>query len=129
MGQELLDVFGRATAKLKGFSAHAVEVPGADGGLRVVLEGHLDGEAAHATLDPLVALVDAWHGSPQVTVALEGLVYISSMGIGMLARAAVAARKRGFSLHLEAPQPSVFKVLDLLGIPQYIPVVAAGRKE
>jgi anti-anti-sigma factor len=129
MTQEPLERFALATAKLKRFSARAMELPGRDGGLRVVLQGHLDGEAANAAMDPLVALVGAWDGSPRLTVALEGLDYISSMGIGLLARAAAAARSRGITMHLEAPQPSVLKVLDLLGIPQYIPIVGAGKKE
>ena len=37
--------------------------------------------------------------------------------------AAVAARKRGIEMFILSPQPSVLHVLELLGIPNYIPII------
>ncbi len=127
MTQGAFDSFAAATRELKNFSAHARELPG--GGLQVVLDGYLDGEAATVVSDPLMSLVAAWDGAPRVAISLEGLQYIASLGIGMLTMVAVAARKRAINVTLESPKPSVLHVLELLGIPQYIPVVKKQQGE
>lgn len=114
-----------AAAALKHFTVHAAErEPG--GGLLVTFAGHFDAEAAGLVMDPLVALVNAWDGAPSVTVDMAKLDYISSMGIGVLTKMAVAARKHGTELVLLDPRASVLNVLELLGIPEYIPVRRSG---
>ncbi len=127
MTQDAFDVFDAVTRDLKNFSAHAGTLP--HGGLRIVFEGYLDGDAANVVSEPLVSLVTAWDGAPLIIVNLEELHYIASLGIGMLTMAAVAARKRAIDMSLESPRPAVLHVLELLGIPQYIPVVKGGRGE
>ena len=125
--QDSFDAFDAVTRGLKNFSAHARVSP--RGGLRIVFEGYLDGDAANAVSGPLVALVAAWDGAPRIIVDLAELQYIASLGIGMLTMAAVAAKKRAIDMSLESPRPAVLHVLELLGIPEYIPVVTGTKGE
>jgi anti-anti-sigma factor len=97
------------------------------GGLVIRLTGHLDGEAAGIIMEPLVDLIEAWDGGRNVVVDLARLEYVASLGIGMITTMAVAARRRGIEYALQAPQPSVLKVLELLGIPQFIPIRAGDE--
>jgi anti-anti-sigma factor len=116
-----LEALKRATSRLKHFS---VDVPtgAADRGLLVSLAGYLDGDAANTVMEALTSLVLGWDGAPQITIELSRLEYISSLGIGMLTTLAVNAHRRSFTMKLQDPQKSVLHVLELLGIPQYIPV-------
>ena len=127
MTKDAFETFDAVTRGLKNFSARAQVSP--QGGLRVVFEGYLDGDAANAVSGPLVALVAAWDGAPRIIVDLAELQYIASLGIGMLTMAAVAAKKKAIDMSLESPRPAVLHVLELLGIPEYIPVVTGTKGE
>jgi len=120
--KELTEALARATSSLSHISATASEKTGPQGGLCISLVGHLDSDAASALMDPMVEVIEKWEGEKRIFVDLSHLEYIASLGIGMLTMAAVAARKRGIELSLLAPQPSVLHVLELLGIPTYIPI-------
>jgi len=124
--QELCDALTRATRGLNHISASATEWPGPEGGLCITLGGQLDSDAASALMNAVIAGIETWTGQRRVVVDLAHLEYIASLGIGLLTMAAVTARRHGISLSLHAPQPAVFNVLDILGIPSYIPIV---RKE
>jgi anti-anti-sigma factor len=123
--EELFQNLGRTFATFKGFSVKAEELPGATGGILVTLTGNLEGEAANNLMEPLIGLIDGWHGAPRVVIDLSALEYISSLGIGTLTMVAATSRKRSIGVSLRNPRPSVRHVLDLLGIPRYIPIEAA----
>jgi anti-anti-sigma factor len=129
MEEKALDSLRQATSGLKHFTASAAVEPGTAAGLYVTFEGMLDADAAAATTGPLVALIERWEGGPRLVVVLEQLTYIASMGVGMISMAAAAARKRGISITLRHPQPSVLNVLNLLGIPDFIPTEEFHRKD
>ncbi|HEY9594933.1 MAG TPA: STAS domain-containing protein [Spirochaetia bacterium] len=116
------EALARATRNLKHFTADVTTTRDEDG-LRVSLSGYLDGDSANSVITPLSSLVMGWSGAPKLVVDLSKLEYISSLGIGMLTTIAVSAHRRSIALTLCAPQPSVLHVLELLGIPRYIPVV------
>jgi anti-anti-sigma factor len=133
MEQKVLDSLRAATSGLKYFAARTAVEPGERGaaaaGLRVTLEGMLDADAAAAATGPLVTLIEQWDGAPRLVIMLEQLTYIASMGVGMISMAAAAARKRGIAITLRHPQPSVLNVLNLLGIPDFIPTEEFHRKD
>jgi len=121
MDSTRLQALGNATAGLRHFKAGAAADTGASPGLVVSLEGNLDANAAAIAMDPFIELVEQWDGAPRMVVALEGLAYIASTGVGMLSLAAATAHKRGIALSLRRPQPAVLNVLKLLGITGFIP--------
>ena len=114
-----LKALARATESLKHFSARAGV---RDGGLLIVFEGYLDGEAATAAMPVVLGLIEKWDGRPAVVFVLDALEYISSLGVGLLTAAKTVARQRGFAHALENPQPPVRNVLDLLGIFAYMSI-------
>jgi anti-anti-sigma factor len=116
----------RASRTLKHFTIGVTTEP-PERGLCIALSGYLDGDAANTVMDPLSSLVLSWGGTPKLTIDLAGLEYISSLGIGMLSTLAVSSHKRSIAMKLMDPQPSVLHVLELLGIPQYIPVVRTEK--
>jgi anti-anti-sigma factor len=121
--RELLEALAGATRGMSHISAVVTERLGTKGALWVSLSGYLDAEAATALMKPLITVMETWEGEARsIVVDMEHLEYIASLGIGLLAMAAATARKRNISLVLHAPQPSVLRVLELLGIPTFIPV-------
>ena len=120
------EALARVSRNLKHFTAEITTVRDEDG-LRVSLGGYLDGDAANTVMTPLSDLVMTWAGAPRFVVDLSKLEYISSLGIGMLTTLAVSAHRRSMTMTLCEPQPSVLHVLELLGIPQYIPVIPCEK--
>ncbi len=115
-----LEALERVTHAMKHFSARAVARNGIDGGLRIHLEGYLDGDAASALMPVVIALIEKWDGQPRVVFVLDKLEYVSSLGVGMLITAKAVARERGFAHFLENSQPPVRHVLELLGVFTYM---------
>ena len=58
----------------------------------------------------------------RVLVDLSEVDYISSIGVHMLITSANSITGRGGKMALLSPQPSVLNVLDLIGIPQILPI-------
>jgi anti-anti-sigma factor len=61
-------------------------------------------------------------GGQHLTVDLSGLRFADSACIRTLVKAHVALTERGGTLELAFPQPSVARVLRLLGVDQRLPV-------
>jgi anti-anti-sigma factor len=123
--EEQFQSLARAFASFKSFSVKAEEITAGAGGLLICLAGHLEGEAANNLMEPLIGAIDEWHGAPRLVIDLSQLEYISSLGIGTLTMVAATCRKRSIGVTLRNPRPSVRHVLDLLGIPRYIPIEGA----
>lgn len=77
------------------------------------LAGRLDGVTAAGHEQTLLALFTGPVIS--LTIGMADLEYVSSAGLRVLMAAAKAARARGGSVTLEAPQPPVLEVLRLSG--------------
>ena len=58
----------------------------------------------------------------RVLVDLSEVDYISSIGVHMLITSANSITGRGGKMALLSPQSSVMDVLDLIGIPQILPI-------
>jgi anti-sigma B factor antagonist/stage II sporulation protein AA (anti-sigma F factor antagonist) len=58
----------------------------------------------------------------RVLVDLSEVDYISSIGVHMLVNAASSIARRGGKIALLNPQRDVMNVLELIGIPQIIPI-------
>ena len=58
----------------------------------------------------------------RVLVDLSEVDYISSIGVHMLVNAARSIARRGGKIALLNPQRDVMNVLELIGIPQIIPI-------
>lgn len=84
----------------------------------------LAGEADLTGAEQLNALISAQlaTGTCQLTVDVSGLQYADSASIRTLALAARTLTKRGGSLLLLDPQPSVARVLTLLGVDQMVTI-------
>jgi anti-sigma B factor antagonist len=61
--------------------------------------------------------------SANVVVDLSGVDFMSSIGIGVLVRAANALKQRQGKIVLLNPQPGVFRVLEATQINTVIPIV------
>lgn len=58
----------------------------------------------------------------RVLVDLSEVDYISSIGVHMLITSANSITSHGGKMALLSPQPGVLGVLDLIGIPQILPI-------
>ena len=58
----------------------------------------------------------------RIIVDLSGVNYLSSVGIPLLVNTAKSVESRGGKIALLNPPDTVFKVLELVGVPQFIPV-------
>jgi anti-anti-sigma factor len=117
----------QAAKGLSHFTARAEENL-AKGSLTVYCGGYLDGDAANMMMSSMVSLIQTWAGGNRVVIDLSKLEYISSLGIGMLSTMVVTSHTRGITMNLQSPQPSVLHVLELLGIPQFIPILGYDPK-
>jgi anti-anti-sigma factor len=122
MRRDELSRLEAATAQIRHFHARAMLRGGEEGALVLRLEGYFDGEAAHAVMPQIIALIAGWDGPPRLVVDAEGLQYISSLGIGVLTTARVMAQQRGMTFSLENPQPAVYNVLEILGVTAYMAI-------
>jgi anti-anti-sigma factor len=62
------------------------------------------------------------NGSTDITVDMQGLTFIDSSGLAVLAHVAELAESRGGRLTLQKPAPNVYKVLDITGLSTLIRV-------
>ena len=88
-------------------------------GLVVRLSGPLDMESSTSLQSLLCWIIENQPGRTRLVVDLEGVGYISSTGVGALAIALTAARKRGTRFLLRGLQPRVRAVFVLLGLMGY----------
>jgi anti-sigma B factor antagonist len=90
--------------------------------VRVRASGDLDLETA-PRLD--AALTDAAASGRNVTLDLRALTFLDSSGISVLMRQAARAERDGLALSIIAPTARVARVLDVAGVTQLLPLVAA----
>jgi anti-sigma B factor antagonist len=98
---------------------HATVTAGPDGPV-IALAGEADLTTAAELKQILAAQLDG--GTPRLTVDLSGLRFADSAAVGELIRAHRAITRRGGSLELARPQPTVARVLSLLGVDQVLTV-------
>jgi len=92
-----------------------------DGGIRLIkLSGVLDLNGTYSVEVPFVRHCGG--DNVHVLVDLSRVSYISSVGIPMLVNTAKSVVNRGGKMALLQPQDSVIKVLEMVGIPQIIPI-------
>jgi anti-anti-sigma factor len=84
------------------------------GVLTVRPRGRLDSDSASYFDSELSGCLDA--GIEVLVFDLSGLEYLSSAGIRSLFTARMTMEQRGGNLFLQAPQPAVRKVLDMVRI-------------
>lgn len=85
----------------------------------------LSGEADITSAPELTALIaeQLSDGTRELTIDMSGLRYADSASIRTLVLAARTLRERGGSLVLLRPQPSVARILTLLGADQMLTVL------
>jgi anti-anti-sigma factor len=90
-------------------------------GIRLIkLEGRLD---LNGTYSIEVQFVNRCAGDGvRVLVDLSGVDYVSSVGIPMLVNTAKSVVSRGGKMAFLRPQENVIKVLELVGVSQFIPI-------
>ena len=92
-----------------------------DHNLWVVLEGELDHEDCLGIRDEFRDRIH--HGGGDVTVVMDRLMFISSMGLGMLVKAAEELKKQGRKLALSGIRPNIRKVLESMQLLDVFAVV------
>jgi anti-anti-sigma factor len=90
-------------------------------GIRLIkLEGRLD---LNGTYSIEVQFVNRCAGEGvRVLVDLSQVDYVSSVGIPMLVNTAKTVVSRGGKMAFLSPQENVVKVLELVGVTQFIPI-------
>lgn len=90
-------------------------------GIRLIkLEGRLD---LNGTYSIEVQFVNRCAGDGvRALVDLSEVSYVSSVGIPMLVNTAKSVVSRGGKMAFINPQENVFKVLELVGVTQFIPI-------
>jgi anti-anti-sigma factor len=85
----------------------------------------LSGEADLTNVAELSALISAQlaDGIPELTIDMSGLSYADSASVRTLVLAARTLKERGASLVLLRPQPSVARILTLLGADQMLTIL------
>ena len=92
-----------------------------ENGIRLIkLAGRLD---SNGTYSVEVEFIRSCQGeNPHILVDLSKVNYISSIAIPMFVNTARSVAHRGGRMGLLSPQRNVLDVLDLVGVPQIIPV-------
>jgi anti-anti-sigma factor len=85
-----------------------------DGARWIALEGELDHEGCHVVRPEFEAAVR--DGKSDVVVALDGVTFLSSMGIGMLLKAREQLTQRGKKLKLTGIRTPVRRALELMNL-------------
>jgi anti-sigma B factor antagonist len=91
----------------------------------------LSGEADLTTLGQLNSALDEqiWAGVRILTVDLSRLGYADSASVAAFVQAARALRSQGGDLELLHPQPSVARILSLVGVDQMLVIRGEGQAE
>jgi anti-anti-sigma factor len=91
---------------------------------RLVIRSEVDIANAHEFEE--VLLLHAGNAAPDLTLDLAALLYMDSVAVRTLLLAARSLSKRGGKLVLEAPQPLVRRVLEVLRVDELPNVEVAG---
>ena len=92
-----------------------------DNGIRLIkLEGSLDLTGTYSIEVQFVRYCSG--NNLRVLVDLSGVVLISSVGIPLLVNTAKSVVSRGGKMAFLQPSDNVYKVLELVGVPQVIPI-------
>jgi len=96
-------------------------------GIRLIkLDGRLD---LNGTYSIEVQFVNYCAGDKaRILVDLSGVNYVSSVGIPMLVNTAKSVVSRGGKMAFLNPQENVYKVLELVGVTQVIPIYTSQSK-
>jgi len=96
-------------------------------GIRLIkLDGRLD---LNGTYSIEVQFVNYCAGDrARILVDLSGVNYVSSVGIPMLVNTAKSVVSRGGKMAFLSPQENVYKVLELVGVTQVIPIYTSQSK-
>jgi len=92
-----------------------------DHNLWVVLEGELDHEDCLSVRDEFQDRI--LKGDGDVTVVMDRLTFMSSMGLGMLVKAANQLKQQGRTLALSGIPPNIRKVLESMHLLDIFAVV------
>jgi anti-anti-sigma factor len=87
----------------------------------ITLEGDLDGPGCLLIKDPFQEAVTGAQGD--VVVALEGVSFLSSMGVGLLLRGRESLQGSGRQLRLHGVQRPVRRALELMNLVGVFPEV------
>jgi anti-anti-sigma factor len=88
---------------------------------QVVLDGSVDAHSFERFSDMMTELTEA--DTLWIVLDLRTLNYIASVGISFLINLRVERRKAGGEVILVGPQPSVHKILKMLGLLEVLVVV------
>ncbi|PWB75251.1 MAG: anti-anti-sigma factor [Anaerolineales bacterium] len=98
-----------------------IEYSELDGGIRLIrLNGELDLNGTYSIEVQFVRYCEGDHA--RVLVDLSGVSHIASVGIPMLVNTAKSVVERGGKFVLAGAQENVANVLELVGIPQMVPI-------
>jgi len=86
------------------------------------------GELEVATVDTLRAALDGIEMAGRLVLDLRSLSFIDSTGLHLLVALHQRAHRDGFQLTLLAPEPPVGRAIQLCGLDQVLPFVAAVRR-
>ena len=92
-----------------------------DGVAFVVLQGAVDSGKTGELGDTLRLLLD--EGCDRIVLDLAELMYICSLGIGVLAKARGELKERQGQLVLLSPRADIHKLLTMLRLDRIIPIV------
>ena len=81
-----------------------------DNNLWLELDGELDHQDCLAIRDEFHERIEK--GDGDVTIVMNGLTFMSSMGLGMLVKAATQLKPQGRTLRLSGLQPNIRKVME-----------------
>jgi anti-anti-sigma factor len=95
--------------------------PKGDKGAHVTVSGVMDAHTFERFRKPISDLTET--GTLWIVLDLRAMSYISSVGINFLVNLRVQRRKAGGELFLVEPQPSVLKILKMLGLLEVLAVV------
>jgi anti-sigma B factor antagonist len=84
------------------------------------------GELDIATAETLRAALDGIEPVGRLVLDLRGLSFIDSTGLHLLVELHLRAQRDGFPLTLIAPEAPAGKAIQLTGLDQTLPFVAAG---
>ena len=92
-----------------------------DHNLWVVLDGELDHEDCLAIRDEFHERIEK--GDGDVTIVMDRLAFMSSMGLGMLVKAANDLKVQGRTITLSGIRPNIRKVLESMQLLDVFAVV------
>lgn len=98
-----------------------------DGGTMVIrASGQLDSESNQYFFDCVKDEIEA--GNNKIVINLDGLGYISSVGLGALVRASSRAAKAGGTIHLARIENQVLDVLRMVNFDKIFNIYATERE-